>query len=115
MSLFPLPQKYYRLSGTAGYVAGKYVPGSWVEFDFKGSIQPMKSYQIKNLEVGEIILGAVKIYTVTKFNISKQGEAPSDLVLFDEDYYKIVTKSPYKSGLIEHYKYEAILYTPGIS
>ena len=115
MSLFGLPQKYYRLSGTAGYVAGKYVPGTWQEFSFEGTIQPMKSNEVKNLEVGETILGAVKIYTTTKLNVSRPGEAPSDLVLFCDDYYKIITRSAYKSGLIEHYKYEALLYEQGIS
>lgn len=120
MSLFPLPQKYYiyDTETASGYYddGGNWLDGGtsgWKEYDFDGTIQPLTAKEILSMEYGERDTGGVKIYTFDNIPFAQEGSTGAGsevLVKFDERYYKLYEKSPYRSQLIEHNKYIAFLY-----
>jgi len=118
MSLFALPQKYYILSASGGYdETGKYVGTDWTELDYNGTIQPLKSDELANFDVGEKNKGMVKTYSDRELPLPEQGDETSlgALILFNGKYYKLVSEGTYKSGIINHYKYFAVLYNKEVT
>ena len=110
MSLFKLPQVYYSKGAGAGYVNGIWTEAKTVAGTFLGTIQPLNANEVRNLPEGERNIGSVKIYSETKLNVAQEASSPTesgDVVVFQDRYYWVKYQNPYKSGLIEHYKYIA--------
>lgn len=108
MSLFPISQVYYHVTGS--YVRGEWVSAITGPLAFRGTIQPATADDIKSTEVARQDTGYVKVYTTTSMAVSRQGTANSgDVVLYDDQYWEIIQKLPHKSGLIPHNKYLAAI------
>lgn len=116
MSLFPIAQTYYTKGIDGSYIDGEYVEATWSDaLTFYGTIQPMTDQEAESFDSGQRLLGGVKIYTTTNFNISEEGGKIGDLVLFDGKYFQCRKKDTYKSGLLTHNKYLATYYPEGVS
>lgn len=70
-------------------------------------IQPLNSYEISRLDIGDRGLGKVKIYTDDVLNISdKSSETPGDYIKYDGEWYEVLMKDKH-SGIMQHNKYIA--------
>lgn len=108
MSLFGVPQTYETESGS--WVGGRYVANAPLLSTFVGTIQPMparESIGYRDLPVGRINAGRVRIYSRKELKVGIEGESRGDVVHYDGGRYEIKGDIPHRNNLIPHYKYIA--------
>ena len=71
----------------------------------------MTAHDIAQRPGGRFDMGGVKVYTAENLVVGREGVAQAgDLIEFDGDKYELVSKDPYRSGLIPHNKYFGVLW-----
>lgn len=95
---------------TGAYVAGVWVPGTRTTGTIQASVQPVVQGQdMQALPEGRRWSDFVKVYTVTKLKTTEDGQGVQpDYVVHEGFAYEVVSKFPYRSGVIDHYKYQAV-------
>lgn len=96
------------------YVRGRYAPGERSIKTCICSIQPVNnSKELEILPEGKSVEDVIKIYTLEDLIIAKKGTQnsseiqQSDLIVWLDDAYEIVSKLPNFGGVINHFKYYA--------
>lgn len=93
---------------------GRYVNGEWVEGEqeqilpLMASIQPLAMDKLAPQLQGRHIHSAIKIYTDDVLNVAGDDFKNGDRVLFNGERYVVVQRSVYQSGVINHYRYQAV-------
>ena len=92
---------------------GQYVNGEWIEGDesilpFSATIQPLAMDKLSPQLQGRHISSAIKIYTQDLLNVAGENLINGDKVIFEGNPYIIVNRATYYSGVLEHYRYQAI-------
>lgn len=102
--LFPKPYNIKRSS------KGKFIKGRWVT-DAKtidvvyGDAQPMTSYTVSRLDIGDKGLGKITFYTDEVLSVSdKTSGISGDYVEFDSQYYELISEEIHV-GIMPHKKY----------
>lgn len=95
--------------GAGQYVGGFWVEGTMEQFDIQASAQPLRPEEVESLPEGRRTEQAFKIYTDTELKVADSGNSQnSDLITIQGEDYEIISVSPYKSGVIDHYKAIAV-------
>lgn len=106
MSLFPILQNYLKITMTK--TDGRWIEDTPVPATFKGTIQPMTGREIEALNINRETQGMVNVFTITEFNIAKEGDnKPGDRVIHDGGEWQIIDKKKYNSNIINHNQYTA--------
>lgn len=92
---------------------GKYIDGEWVEgneeiLSFFATIQPLAMDKLSPQLQGRHISSAIKIYTQDLLNVAGENLTNGDKVIFEGKPYVIVNRATYHSGVLEHYRYQAV-------
>jgi hypothetical protein len=102
---FRKPYTVKRMSGGTR-VEGKWIPGTYSDITVTMSVQPVIGRELESINIGRQNLGKVKCYTDDELQISEpKKDYTGDIVIFQGDWYEIIARQPWQSGLINHFKY----------
>ena len=102
-------KQYEKVVRTEGrYVNGEWVEGSEETLPFSATIQPLAMDKLSPQLQGRYISSAIKIYTQDLLNVAGENLTNGDKVIFEDEPYIIVNRASYHSGVLEHYRYQAI-------
>ena len=102
------PKTYnIKISVKGRYIDGKFVKGTPTESTIIGDIQPLNSYEMVRMDIGDRGIGKVKIYTDETLNVSgKTKDVPGDYVQFEGNWYEVLYQDTHV-GIMSHKKYFA--------
>ena len=94
---------------------GKYIDGRWVEgeidnvanpnFTITTSVQPAKGRELELLPEGLRTREVYKIYPATELkSVDQFSEQEADIVIFNNEDYKVQRLEKWQNNLINHYK-----------
>lgn len=92
---------------------GQYLNGEWVEgkaktLSFSATIQPLAMDKLSPQLQGRYISSAIKIYTQERLNVAGENLTNGDVVLFEGEPYTVANRATYRSGVLEHFRYQAV-------
>lgn len=86
--------------GTGTWTNGVFVVGSLQTFAFKGTILPLTTKDIKQMDIGDAITGGIKVYTLqpiytTRLDVGDTTGGLSDEVVWQGQDWKILQVNRY--------------------
>lgn len=93
-------------TGQGAYTRGEWADGTPNLVTIYGSVQPVSGQELNVLPEGLRTRETVKIYTDSELNTAEVSQRP-DRLEWRGKVYEIAMKSPYQSGVINHFKYYA--------
>lgn len=97
---------------------GLWVPGTRSHFSVFASVQPMTADDMKTLPEGRRSEGMVKMYTSTQLRAvhvqltSTDKPGQPDRLVWQNNVYELAFEDPYRSNVINHYRYRFRLLGP---
>jgi hypothetical protein len=89
---------------TGTLVDGVYTEGASSATTIMASVQPANARDLQCLPEGRRTSKTYRLYSDSSLNALQTTQNP-DRVTLTDGVYEVVTKDPWKNGVIEHYKY----------
>lgn len=94
-------------------VNGRPVKGETEDLEIKANVQPLSFREVMQLPESERTKDWIKIYSPEMIRTLKEGEHQADVVLWQDEQWRVMKCHSYKMSILDHYVAHATKITKG--